>query len=91
MMAKSLHTPEYEYFRSLMVAARERSGLTQTDVSARLGRPQSFVSKYESGERRLDVVEFVQVCIALGVEPQAIVADVEAWIRERSRHRAKNS
>jgi transcriptional regulator with XRE-family HTH domain len=89
-MAKSLHTPEYEYFRSLLVAARERSGLTQADVSARLGHPQSFVSKYERGERRLDAVEFVQVCIALGIEPQTIVVDIQAWIHERARHQAKD-
>jgi transcriptional regulator with XRE-family HTH domain len=77
-MARSLHTPEYEHFRSLLVAARERSGLTQADISAKLGRPQSFVSKYEAGERRLDVVEFIQVCAVLGVDPSAIVAAVRA-------------
>jgi len=83
-MAKSLHTPEYEYFRSLIVEAREKSGLTQTDVASKLSRPQSFVSKYESGERRLDIVEFLQVCNALGVEPRSIIADVESWIHEQN-------
>ncbi|MGH9753833.1 MAG: helix-turn-helix domain-containing protein [Blastocatellia bacterium] len=77
-MAKSLHTPEYEYFRSLLISAREKSGLTQADVSSRLGRPQSFVSKYESGERRLDVVEFVEVCTALGVAPKTIISKIAA-------------
>ena len=75
-MAKSLHTPEYEYFRSLLVTARENAGLTQTVVSARLGRPQSFVAKYEGGERRLDIVEFIQVCAALGVDPHAILDEI---------------
>jgi len=77
-MAKSLHTPEYEYFRSLLVTAREKAGLTQSEVSAKLGRPQSFVAKYEGGERRLDVVEFIQVCDALSVDAQAVLADVQA-------------
>jgi ribosome-binding protein aMBF1 (putative translation factor) len=72
-MAKSLHTPEYEHFRALLVAAREKAGLTQAEVSAKLRRPQSFVAKYEGGERRLDVVEFVQVCAALGIETHAIL------------------
>lgn len=72
-MAKSLHTPEYEHFRFLLVAAREKAGLTQAEVSTRLGRPQSFVAKYEGGERRLDVVEFVAVCAALGVDPKRII------------------
>jgi len=72
-MAKSLHTPEYEHFRALLVAAREKAGLTQAEVSAKLERPQSFVAKYEGGERRLDVVEFVQVCTALSIDPHAVL------------------
>ncbi len=75
-MARSLHTADYDYFRSLLIAARERSRLTQAQVAAKMRRPQSFVSKYENGERRLDVVEFVQVCAALGVSPQTIVANL---------------
>jgi transcriptional regulator with XRE-family HTH domain len=77
-MAKSLHTPEYERFRQLLVEAREASGLTQADIASKLGRPQSFVSKYESGERRLDVVEFVHVCAVLGVDPRLIITDIDA-------------
>jgi len=76
-MAKSLHTPEYEYFRTLLVTARERAGLTQSDVSTRLGRPQSFVAKYEGGERRLDVVEFVEVCTSLGVDPHTVLTALQ--------------
>lgn len=76
-MARSLHTSDYDYFRSLLIAARERSGLTQAQVALKIRRPQSFVSKYEIGERRLDVVEFIEVCIALGVSPQSIVANLQ--------------
>ena len=72
-MAKSLHTPEYEHFRTLLVAAREKAGLTQAEVSANLKRPQSFVAKYEGGERRLDVVEFVQICTTLGIDPHVVL------------------
>lgn len=81
-MAKSLHTPEYEYFRSLLVAAREKAGLTQADVSEKLKRPQSFVAKYEGGERRLDVIEFLQVCNALGVDPRSILSKLQAKVGE---------
>lgn len=76
-MAKSLHTPEYEHFRGLLVAARERAGLTQVEVSTRLRRPQSFVAKYEGGERRLDVVELLDVCAALGVDPHKLIDDMQ--------------
>ena len=79
-MAKSLHTPEYKHFRALLVAARESSGLTQAAVSAKLGRPQSFVAKYEGGERRLDVVEIVQVCTALGIDPHTILSEMQKGV-----------
>ena len=49
----------------------------QADVAGRLGRPQSFVSKYESGERRLDVVEFLEVCAAIQADPVQVIRQVE--------------
>jgi transcriptional regulator with XRE-family HTH domain len=77
-MAKSLRTPAYEHLRSLMIAARRAGGMTQVEVAERLGRPQSFVAKYEGGERRLDVVEFVEVCQALCVDPHSILDALRA-------------
>lgn len=59
----------YRRFRDLLVLARQQAGLTQADLAERLKRPQSFVSKYERGERRLDVVEFGEVAKALGTDP----------------------
>jgi len=44
-----------------MVTARNRAGMTQADLARELGRPQSFVSKYETAERRLDPIEFVKI------------------------------
>jgi len=56
-------------FRLLLIEARKGAGLSQADLAERLGKPQSFVSKFERGERRLDVVEFRQVADAIGIEP----------------------
>ena len=56
-----------------MIEARKAAGVTQVDLARRLGRPQSFVSKYEQGERRLDFVEFVMICKLLNADPQFIV------------------
>lgn len=56
-------------FRVLLTEARKAAGLTQADLASRLSRPQSFVSKYERGERRLDVVEFGEVAHALRIDP----------------------
>ena len=53
----------------MLVEAREASGLTQADVAKRLGKPQSFVSKYERGERRLDLPELIELLEVLIVNP----------------------
>lgn len=53
----------------LLVQERKKTGLSQAELAERLSRPQSFVSKYERGERRIDVVEFEQVAQALGIDP----------------------
>jgi transcriptional regulator with XRE-family HTH domain len=57
--------------------ARRQAGLRQEDLAARLSRPQSFVSKVESGERRLDVIETRAVCAALGLSLGEFVARLE--------------
>ncbi len=68
-MAKSLRSPDHVRLIELLAATRKRAGLTQRHVAEALGRPQSFVAKYEGGERRLDVVEFVAVARALETDP----------------------
>ena len=72
-MNKSLFTERHERLCKLLIEARQKCGLTQIDVSKKLGRPQSFVSKYENGERRLDVLEFLEVAEALDFEPSRII------------------
>jgi transcriptional regulator with XRE-family HTH domain len=76
-MDKAIHSAEQRKLSALLRDYRERAELRQADVAARLGLPQSFVSKYESGERRLDLIELRQVCEALDV---SLVGFVEAFI-----------
>lgn len=64
-----------------MRAAREARGITQQELARRLGKPQSFVSKAEMGERRLDVVEFLHFMRAIEGEPHALLRDVEREYR----------
>ena len=64
-MPRSLRSPRSAALRTLLIQARQKVGLTQADLAGRLRRPQSYVSKYEAGERRLDVVEFLEVAQAL--------------------------
>ena len=65
---KAVRTPKYIQLRHLLVEARTKAGLSQDALADRLGRPQSYVSKFERGERRLDVVEFFEVMDALHVD-----------------------
>jgi len=60
-MSSSLHRNQYTVFRTLLLAEREQRGLTQVFVAAKLNKPQSYVSKYERGERRLDFAEFIEI------------------------------
>jgi ribosome-binding protein aMBF1 (putative translation factor) len=64
--------------RRRLCEARRARGLRQTDLADRLGRPQSFVSNYERGERRLEVSEFIAIAKVLGVDAAAVVAELAA-------------
>ena len=70
---KSIHSADQAAFCELMMAARKEAGLTQQDVAKELKKPQSFVAKYEGGERRIDVVEFLAIAQAIGADPIRIL------------------
>ena len=75
-MAKAKFSPAYEHLRSLLVKAREAAGLRQADVAKKIKRPQSYVSKIELGERRLDVIEFVEFAKVVDADPVRILRQV---------------
>ena len=68
-MPKTIHTERHRKLRELLIAKRKSAGLTQTVVAERLGKPPSYVAKYEGGDRRLDVLEFLDVAAAIGFDP----------------------
>ena len=70
---KSGSAETYERFQRMLTEAREESGLSQQDVADRLGRPQTYVSKCETGRRRMDVVEFLEMAEVLGFDPAAFI------------------
>jgi transcriptional regulator with XRE-family HTH domain len=72
-VTKSVFTKRYQLFLSMLVSARQEKGLSQRDVAKRLKKIQSYVSKYERGERRLDVIEFLDVAKVLDADPHAII------------------
>jgi transcriptional regulator with XRE-family HTH domain len=74
----SIHSDEYRTLLELLRAARHRSGLSQAELATRLNRPQSWVSKVEMGERRLDLEELRQICGALDED---VVRLVRRWLK----------
>lgn len=76
-MGRNLRGQEQAILQSLLRQVRQEAGLRQQDLAARIGELQSFVSKYESGERRLDVLELRQICIALGISLLGFVQRLE--------------
>jgi transcriptional regulator with XRE-family HTH domain len=62
----------------LLVEARKATGATQVELAKRLNRPQSYVSKFENGDRRIDLVEFIEICVALDTDPLPIMQTVWA-------------
>lgn len=76
-MDKSLRQKGHAALVALLRDLRLEAGMTQAQVAARVKEPQSFVSKYESGERRLDVLEVREVCLALGTNLTYFVRELE--------------
>jgi transcriptional regulator with XRE-family HTH domain len=74
-MQKSLKSPEYARLIGLLVAVRHAAGVRQQALAKKLGRPQSFIAKYEGGERRIDVIEFIAIARALGADPVRLFRD----------------
>jgi transcriptional regulator with XRE-family HTH domain len=68
-MQKSLKSPEYERLIAMIVAVRKKAEIRQQALAKKLGKPQSFVAKYEHGERRIDLVEFIAIVRALDDDP----------------------
>lgn len=72
-LPKTIHTARHKKLCALLKAHRKAAELTQTVVADRLGRPPSYVAKYEGGDRRLDVLEYLDVAAAIGFDPCEVI------------------
>ena len=72
-MRKSVHSEDLKAFCQVMAEARDKAGLTQQKLAGRLKKHQSFVAKYEGGERRIDVLEFITIAGAMGEDPVSLL------------------
>jgi len=74
-LPSSIFTQRHQELIGFIASTRKAAGVTQVELAERLGKPQSFVSKVERGERRLDVIEFCQVAEALGQNPATLLEE----------------
>lgn len=77
-MPDSIYTPAYQRLCYLLTEARKEAGLTQKELAERLGQQQSFVSKYERGQRRLDIIELIEIANAIGIKASNLIRQIEA-------------
>jgi transcriptional regulator with XRE-family HTH domain len=73
---KSVFTEQYALMLKILIDIRHECGLTQAELAKKLLKPQSFVSKYERGERRLDVAELIEIAIHLKHDPHSIITEI---------------
>lgn len=79
-LRKTLRTREHGALIGVLASNREKAGLSQRDLAARLKRPHSFVGRMEAGERRIDVIEFIAIAEAIDADP---VEPFRQVLRER--------
>ncbi len=82
-MEKSIHSAEYALFLRVFRETRRRAGLSQIQLAAKIGETQSFISKCERGERRIDVVELRTFCRAFGLSLNQFVSAFERTGKRR--------
>ena len=75
-MRDLLRSQPYRVVRAHLVGARQRARLTQQALAARIGRPQSYISAVETGQQRLDIIEFIHLVHALGLDPAEVMREV---------------
>jgi transcriptional regulator with XRE-family HTH domain len=89
-MRKSTHSWEYRRLRQWLTAARQRAGLSQRGLASKLGVPHTWISKVESGERRIDLVELARFCAACGLSaPEEISLLLREWTPPANGRRGK--
>lgn len=73
---KGFHEPRYRNLIERLIAARKRLKLSQRQLANRIGHHQQFVSRYETGERRLDIVEFIDIARSLNLDVHDLLGSI---------------
>ena len=75
-MGKSLFTDAHRAVVGALIEARHEAGILQADLAERVGKDQSYISNIERCQRRVDIVEFLDIAAALGVDPKSLFGDI---------------
>jgi transcriptional regulator with XRE-family HTH domain len=75
---KTIFGGDHQHLVEVLIEARKSAGLTQVELSQRIGRDQTFISLIERGQRRVDVIEFIKLAEAMSTEPSELFARVVA-------------
>lgn len=76
-MSKTLESKRHKALIAILIEKREAIGMKQAEVADKLGEYQSFVARVESGQRRVDVIEFLDLAEILGLDPKKVIAELE--------------
>ena len=79
LMVKTIYQERYKAFIKELVLARKASGLTQMQVAEKLSKPQSYIAKVEGADRKLDVMEFVELCEVIHQDPSELIKLLKPW------------
>lgn len=90
-MAGTIHSPRHRLLVEMIRNEREKSGKTQTRVAQSLRRHQSYVANIETGQRRLDVVEFIDLANAVGFDPVTMLQQLVSSVANSKKTRRQSS
>ena len=90
-MSKTIGDERHRELISILRGKREAARITQADLASQLGVYQSHIARLESGQRRLDVIEFLDLAEAIGFEPQDVIATLRSQQRIRSRKQSQDA
>jgi transcriptional regulator with XRE-family HTH domain len=87
-----VHPEDHKAVGEILAAVRKKRGITQEELSKRLVKPQSFVSAYETGQRRIDVLELILIASAIGIDPKSLFESItESHILSKQKKTAKTT
>ncbi|RKG35476.1 XRE family transcriptional regulator [Acinetobacter guerrae] len=74
---KTIYRDRYQQMIDILIAERKRAKLTQIEVAQKLNKPQSYIAKIEGRDRKIDILEFIELCETLGIKASSLIKQIE--------------